>query len=138
MTYGFGFWRSGFRALIPWIYKADNGNPWNYLDSSTMDFMVRTADDGSPVPVTLWEAFREGIDDGRYVTTLERWIERARAAGREDLVAAASADLRLVSESIAVQTKYKYDGLWDPESFDVFRWLIARRILELQTALAWR
>jgi hypothetical protein len=138
MTYGFGFWRSGFRTLIPWIYKADGGNPWNNLDSSYMDFMVRTDDDGSPIPVTLWEAFREGIDDGRYITTLERWIARARAAGRDDLAQAAAADLQFVWDSVEVQTKYKYDGMWDPDTFDVFRWLIARRILELQTALAWR
>ncbi len=138
MTYGFGFWRSGFRALIPWIYKADVGNPWNYLDGSSMDFMVRTADDGSPIPVTLWEAFREGIDDGRYITTLERWVERARAAAREDLAEAAAADLRLVWDAIEVQTKYKYEGMWDPDAFDAFRWLLARRILELQEALAWR
>jgi hypothetical protein len=138
MTYGFGFWRSGFRTLIPWIYKADGGNPWNNLDTSYMDFMVRTADDGSPIPVTLWEAFREGIDDGRYITTLERWAKRARAAGREDLAQAAEADLKFVWDAIDVQIKYKYDGMWDPDAFDVFRWLLARRILETQTALAWR
>ena len=138
MTYGFGFWRSGFRALIPWIYKADGGNPWNNLDSSYMDFMVRTADDGSPIPVTLWEAFREGIDDGRYITTLERWIERAKAAGRDDLAQAAAADLKFVWDAVEVQTKYKYDGMWDADAFDVCRWLLACRILELQTALAWR
>ena len=78
------------------------------------------------------------LDFPDFADDLDGVIERARAAGREDLAAAASADLRLVSESIAVQTKYKFDGLWDPESFDVFRWLIARRILEMQTALAWR
>jgi hypothetical protein len=138
LTYGFGFWRSGFRALIPWIYKADVGNPWNNLDSSTMDFMVRTADDGSPIPVTLWEAFREGIDDGRYITTLERWIERAKAAGCDDLAQAAAADLQFVWDAIDVQTKYKFEGMWDPDAFDVFRWMLARRILEVQTALAWR
>ena len=138
MTYGFGFWRSGFRTLIPWIYKAEGGNPWNNLDTSYMYFMVRTAYDGSPIPVTLWEAFREGIDDGRYITTLEHWIERAKAAGRDDLAQAASDDLKFVWDAIDVQIKYKYDGMWDPDAFDVFRWMIARRILEMQTALTWR
>ena len=27
MTYGFGFWRSGFRALIPWIYSPAPATP---------------------------------------------------------------------------------------------------------------
>jgi len=135
MTYGFGFWRSGFRALTPWIYQSSTSDPWNYLDGGYMDFFNRTDDDASPIPVALWEAYREGIDDGRYVTTLERWIERAREAGHADLAKAAEADLRFVWDAIEVQEKYKYDGLWDPEAFDAFRWLLARQILGLQEAV---
>ena len=44
MTYGFDFWRSGFRASTPWIYQAVIGDPWNYLDGSAMDFFNRTDD----------------------------------------------------------------------------------------------
>jgi len=138
MTYGFGFWRSGFRTLIPWIYKYDAGNPWNYLDSHYMDFFNRTDDDGSTLPVTLYEAYREGIDDGRYITTLRHWIQRAKQAGREKLARDAGADLAYVWDAVRVRIKYKYDGLWDPEAFDVYRWILARRILELQDALEWR
>lgn len=138
MTYGFGFWRSGFRTLIPWIYKSEGGNPWNYLDSTYMDFFNRTADDGGPIPVAMYEAYREGIDDGRYITTLKRWIERAKTAGRDDLVRKAEADLAYIWDAIDVQIKYKYDGMWDPDAFDVYRWILAQRILELQGALAWR
>lgn len=135
MTYGFGFWRSGFRALTPWIYQSISGDQWNYLDSTSMDFFNRTADDAAPIPVTLWEAYREGIDDGRYVTTLQRTIARAREAGLAELADAAQADLDLVWNAIRVQEKYKTDGLWDPEAFDVYRWLIASRIIDLQSAL---
>ncbi len=138
MTYGFGFWRSGFRALIPWIYKHETGNPWNYLDSTYMDFFNRTADDGDTIPVAMYEAYREGIDDGRYLTTLQHWIRRAREAGRNDLAERAARDLEFLRDSINVQTKYKYTGMWDPEAFDVYRWMIAQHILELQGALAWR
>ncbi len=135
MTYGFGFWRSGFRALTPWIYQAVVSDPWNYLDGSAMDFFNRTADDGGPIPCTLWEAYREGIDDMRYVTTLRRWIERAREAGLKRQADEADAELKFVWDSIDVQEKYKYDGLWEPETFDVYRWIIARQILRLQEAL---
>ncbi|NOY81132.1 MAG: hypothetical protein GXP31_09020 [Kiritimatiellaeota bacterium] len=135
MTYGFGFWRSGFRALTPWIYQAVIGNPWNYLDGGAMDFFNRTDDDGSPIPVTLWEAYREGIDDGRYLATLDRWIDRARAAGKTDAVREAQADRRLLWEAIPVMPKYKYEVDWTPETFDVFRWLLAQRILKLKAAL---
>ena len=138
MTYGFGLWRSGFRTLIPWIYKSEGGNPWNYLDGTYMDFFNRTADDASPIPVAMYEAYREGIDDGRYIATLKRWMERAKNAGRDDLVQKAEADLAYIWGAIDVQIKYKYDGMWDPAAFDVYRWILAQRILELQGALAWR
>jgi len=138
MTYGFGFWRSGFKALTPWIYQSVVGDPWNYLDGAYMDFFNRTDDEGRPIPCVLWECYREGIDDVRYVTTLRRWIARAREAGRTKKADAAEKELKFVWDSIDVQEKYKYDGLWDPETFDVYRWLIAKQILDLQEALGTR
>jgi hypothetical protein len=135
MTYGFGFWRSGFRALTPWIYQSIQGDQWNYLDGDCMDFFNRTDDDASPIPVSMWEAYREGIDDGRYITTLQRTIARAREAGKTALADAAQADLDLVWNAVRVQEKYKEDDLWDPDAYDVYRWLIASRIIELQSAL---
>jgi len=160
MTYGFGFWRSGYKGLIPWMYQRDLGNPWNYLDGEYSDVLVRTADDGSPIPVVTWEVYREGIDDMRYITTLEHWIERAKAAGREDLANAGREDLDFVWNSIKVQEKYKDDGqpevkwhntnkppvtpvggrlengMWEPAVFDTMRWILASRILEIQNALS--
>ena len=78
MTYGFGFWRSGFLTLIPWIYSSSNGDPRNYLDGSSMDFFNRWEPDGKPVPVAQWEAYREGYDDYRYLYTLEQLIAEAK------------------------------------------------------------
>ncbi len=78
MTYGFGFWRSGFLTLIPWIYSSSTGDPFNYLDGSSMDFFNRHEPDGTPIPVAMWEAYREGYDDYRYVYTLEQLIAEAK------------------------------------------------------------
>ena len=132
MTYGFGFWQSGYRCLIPWIYQSMGGDPWNYLDASTSDFFNRTADDGSPIPVALWEAYREGIDDHRYVTTLERAISRASEEGHKEAAANARATLDQILAAMNVQTKYKNEGLWSAETFDAWRWAIAEHILALQ------
>jgi len=138
MTYGFGFWRSGFRTLIPWIYSSSTGDPFNYLDGRSMDFFNRSEPDGTPIPVTLWEAYREGYDDARYIHTLETWIEQARRHPAPKARAAAetaSRELQALWDAIRVQEKYKYDGLWAPEEFDVRRWIVARRILTLQDEL---
>jgi hypothetical protein len=138
MTWGFGFWKSGFKTLIPWIYQASVGNPWNYLDGSAMDFMNRSTPEGQPIPVALWEAFREGIDDGRYVYSLAQRIEEAKRKGGKaaELARQAEQDLKYVWEAIEVQEKYKYDRLWAGADFDAYRWLLAARICELQEALA--
>lgn len=132
MTYGFGFWNSGFRCLIPWIYQSSGGSQWNYLDSSSSDFVNRTDADGTPIPVTLWVAYREGRDDGRYLNTLEKWIAAAEEAGFAAEAQAARDDIELVRSSINLQTKYKIHGLWSAETFDVYRWLLAKRIMDLQ------
>ncbi|NLF70654.1 MAG: DUF4091 domain-containing protein [Candidatus Anammoximicrobium sp.] len=139
MTYGFGFWRSGFLTLIPWIYSSSTGDPFNYLDGPSMDFFNRHEPDGTPIPVALWEAYREGYDDYRYVYTLEQLIAEAKQrpqAACQDAAAAAQRELQAVWDAIRVQAKYKYDGLWSPAEFDVYRWLIAQQILSVQQALA--
>jgi hypothetical protein len=134
MTYGFGFWRSGFRTLIPWIYQSSTGDPFNYLDGSSMDFFNRSEPDGTPMPVAMWEAYREGYDDYRYVYTLQTLIDKARAQGKQAEADAAEKELRSVWDAIRVQEKYKYDDLWAPEEFDVYRWVVARAILKLHDA----
>ncbi|MCY2954915.1 MAG: hypothetical protein NTU53_23545 [Planctomycetota bacterium] len=138
MTYGFGFWRSGFLALIPWIYSASNGDPFNYLDGSSMDFFNRHEPDGSLIPVAMWEAYREGYDDYRYVYTLEQLItegsKSSKAAAREAAVVA-KRELQSVWNGIRVQDKYKDAGLWSPAEFDVYRWIIARQIMAMKEAL---
>jgi hypothetical protein len=135
MTYGFGFWRSGFLTLNPWIYQATIGDPWNYLDGSSMDFFNRSEQDGAPIPVAMWEAYREGYDDYRYIHTLEQIIARAKKIGKPatmEAAAKAEKELKFVWDAIRVQSKYKHDDLWSPAEFDVYRWMVARQILALQ------
>ncbi|MCX7010494.1 MAG: hypothetical protein NTY53_25170, partial [Kiritimatiellaeota bacterium] len=113
------------------------GDPWNYLDGSSMDFFNRSEPDGTPVPVAMWEAYREGYDDYRYIYTLEQAIAAAKRSGKSAaLVAAAHAEqeLKFVWDSIRVQAKYKHDDLWSPTAFDVYRWLVARQIMALTEA----
>jgi hypothetical protein len=99
-----------------------------------MDFFNRSEPDGRPIPVTLWEAYRQGYNDYRYIYTLERRIAAARRDRRPAVQAAAAAaqsELDTVWHAIRVQPKYKYDGMWPAEDFDAYRWLIARQIMAL-------
>ena len=85
--------------------------------------------------MTLWEAYREGIDDHRYVFTLETAIARARAAGHADAVGRAQAVIDQMATSLAVQPKYKDENLWSAEAFDAWRWSLAEQIVSLQKLL---
>jgi hypothetical protein len=138
MTYGFGFWRSGFVRLIPWIYQYSIGDPENYLDGDNMDFLVRSQPDGTPVPVALWEGFREGYDDMRYIYTLAQAIAQAKASPSAALQAEAAAAqhvLDSVWSAVPVLPQYQYSGFWSPEEMDVRRWQIAERAERLQRML---
>jgi hypothetical protein len=111
------------------------GDPFNYLDGSAMDFFNRHEPDGTPIPVAMWEAYREGYDDYRYVTTLEQLVaeaQRSENPAAREAATTAEKELKSVWDSIRVQAKYKYDGLWSPAEFDVYRWLIAQQILAVQ------
>ncbi|MBI2302839.1 MAG: hypothetical protein HYU66_28365 [Armatimonadetes bacterium] len=135
-TYGFGFWRSGFVTLIPWIYGWTVGNPFNNLDGSSADFFNRPGPDGTVWPVPMWEAYREGYDDYRYVYTCGQLIAQAKKAGKTKEAAAAQAVLDEVWRAIEVKPKYKLDSdVWGYREFDLRRWQIAREILHLQGAL---
>ncbi len=135
MTYGFGLWQSGYKALIPWIYSSYSHDQWNNLDSRSADFGVRTAPDGRPIPTPLWEAYREGIDDGKYIFTLETFIARARERGFAKEAAAAQADLDLIKNNILIQPKYRDKNLWAADTFDAYRWLMAENIMKLDELL---
>ncbi len=135
MTYGFGLWNSGFRCLIPWIFAGTSGSQWNYLDCKTMDFCNRTDMDGSVIPVTLWAAYAEGMDDGRYINTLEKLIAQARDDGFQQAADSAQTAIDFIRSSIYVQPKYKTDDLWDADAFDAYRWLLATEIIKLQKTM---
>ena len=138
MTYGFGFWRSGFLRLIPWIYQYSIGDPFNYLDGDNMDFMVRSEADGTPLPVALWEGFREGYDDMRYIYTLQQTIADARESQSGAIHAEAAEAQRVLDavwNAIPVLPQYQYGRgqarFWSPDEMDVYRWMIAERLERL-------
>lgn len=130
-TFGFAFWNSGFQGMIPWNYQDSYGDQWNFLDGPVADALNRTADDGSVIPSANWVAFREGLDDGRYIYTLERWIETARRHGYKDAAAAAEAELLNIRNSIPPIERFHNEDVWNPEALDTLRWQMAEWIMKL-------
>jgi len=112
--YGFFFWKMakyGVRGKVEWYYNLNN----------EQGSVVRT--DGATVYPTLdYERSREGIDDLRYLVTLERLVAEAKKAGRAAAEVAKAEDL-LKSLADAIKddwTMYTSGGERFPaDGFDV-------------------
>jgi hypothetical protein len=76
---GYWLWRSPLMAHVPWKYYSYGGSPFDDLDSDRHDFAYAAPHPSKPEMVSTleWESFREGYDDLRYLTTLERETVRA-------------------------------------------------------------
>ncbi|MDP2984617.1 MAG: DUF6067 family protein [Candidatus Latescibacter sp.] len=130
MTYGYGFWRSGYSTLIPWHWRWQSGpDPFDYLKGNTTSGCgQRIDDDGTVIPTAYWECFREGYDDARYIYTLENTIVRREGStdpACRKLTLEGRKLLQGIWSSIRVQEKYMDDGLWASGDFDAWRWRMA-------------
>ncbi len=83
---GYYQYKLGARATYYFAYMEFAGDPWVDLDSSNRDWNVVYPSMTSPFhdPTLEWEAMREGVDDYRYLATLQAAIDGARKAGRAE------------------------------------------------------
>jgi hypothetical protein len=78
---GFYLWISPIKIHVPWMYYYYNMNPMDCTDGPELrggDFAYAVPDPhdrAAMIPTRHWEAYREGVDDMRYLRTLERLVE---------------------------------------------------------------
>jgi hypothetical protein len=129
MTYGFGFWRSGYTTLIPWHWCwTTASDPFDYLRGRHSGCGQRMDDDGEVIPAVYWVCFREGHDDARYIYTLQQAIVQRQDAADPACQAAVREGRRILQETwkaIRVQPKYLAGGMWSAEEFQAIRWRLA-------------
>ncbi|MBN1445541.1 MAG: hypothetical protein JW957_05495 [Candidatus Omnitrophica bacterium] len=77
-NYGLLLWKMGYDGIFNYVYQHSSGNNgWNDFDDAKMRDLNYTYSTVNGVIDTLaWEGLREGIDDVRYVKTLEKVIEK--------------------------------------------------------------
>ena len=135
MTYGFGFWRSGYTTLIPWNWNWTPGNDqFDYLRGSHSGCGQRIGEDGEVIPAVYWDCFREGNDDARYIYTLQQAAFQREGSPNAECRRAVAGAKKLLQETwdaINIQQKYLADGMWPSEEFNTRRWLLAQAISEL-------
>jgi len=97
---GYYLWLSPLRIHVPWMYYSFKGNPFDATDGPRLrggDFAYAVPDpedSARMIPTRHWEAFREGIDDLRYLTTLQSLAQERPATAASDAALAWLARLR--------------------------------------------
>jgi len=91
------------------------------------------------VPTQAWENIREGVDDARYVRTLERAIARARQSGSARAAAVADRAQKtldwILDRTHPTLSYYTAEvGFWDASVYDALRRRLARAIVQLKEA----
>ena len=151
----------GCSGQLFWAYKYMQGNPYNDLDCDGGDWLCQYPPYGKHKGGSAieWEAHREGIDDLRYIITLEYLISQARKENRAGAADAAQKVLDSITgsfdwnkfreKSIYWDSKwtetwekdgkryasgqYNIPNGWKVEDYDLARRRIADEIIKLQT-----
>jgi hypothetical protein len=139
---GFFFWKTGATGQYYWAYQYPRGNPYVELDG--IDWCAAYPGDDGPIPTIEWEALREGIDDFRYVYTLERAIDGARRLQSAEALRAAKEAERLLNQlrEDIVADLHEYDrqgvnfhtnSIWPTATYDDWRGRIAEMIVRVHS-----
>lgn len=138
MTYGFGFWRSGYTVMIPWHWRwiTYGKDSFDYLRGTRSGCGQRITETGEIIPAVYWECFREGVDDNRYIYTLQSEIvnrEGSTDAACQAVLVKAKAFLQKTWDEIRVQEKYLDANVsLHDNDFDNLRWQMAQLIQQLR------
>ena len=77
-NFGLALWKADYDGAMDFAYQWAYGHIWNDFDSEKFRDHCFTYPTVNGVVGTIqWEGFREGVDDVRYITTLEKAIETA-------------------------------------------------------------
>lgn len=72
LNYGVVLWANGYDGAMPYAYQHCFGSCWNDVDHAKYrDHNLTYPTVDGVISTIAWEGFREGIDDVRYLTTLE-------------------------------------------------------------------
>lgn len=125
-NYGLLLWKYEYDGASTNAYQHTFGATWNDFDHRTYrahTIAYPTAD--GVIDTIAWEGYREGVDDVRYVTTLEKAIEAAKKSQdptRKNSAGAAEDFLRRLKTGTDIETG----------DLDAIRQAIINRILDLK------
>jgi hypothetical protein len=135
---GVWFWSTGAEGQGYWVYQSRwrRTRPFQDLegDLHAHDYVAYPDLDG-PIPTVQWECIRMGIDDARYLYTLEAAIAAHRGTAQAAAAERFLAQLRAAMPKcvkLPDNTWVLYDCPWKPGEFSRLRREVVRHILEVQ------
>lgn len=138
LSWGFYLWATGAIGRSQEFYQMATGDPYNFFDGRYPDDMIACVLPGpdGPIPLLSYEEIREGVDDYRYVLTLENLIKEAKNKGRIKESIVAENTLKKVRDQINPDLDYYTEtNLPEGRFYDNFRWQIAAEIIKLEEGL---
>jgi len=145
LTFGFYVTKLGAAGITQWadqwpFPKPMHNPPYNPYDGLDGMWFFAYPSKNGPIPTVWSETTREGIDDAKYVHTLNLLIEKAeKAESQEAREAGKNAQIEMEKILDNFQGSKGLLGTMRiaiaPSSYDIFRWKIAQHILRLQNLL---
>jgi len=137
---GFYFWNSPYTRHNPWTYQYFCGKIFDDTDGATSDhayaYSHRKKGYAPTLPTLKWEAFREGVDDLRYIYTLQIAIQKNKDnPDKQQEVQDAKDFLRMIKDELndyGPDVEGIREGYDDLDIYQNYRYEIAQLILALQ------
>ena len=106
-TAGYYFAKSKARTMFYFAYMLFEGDPYLDWDGGNRDWNVVFPSMDSPFhdPTVEWESLREGVDDYRYIYTLQQSIKKADKAGKKTEAGAADRVLADIMKKVSSNGK---------------------------------
>ncbi len=126
---GFGFFRRDAAAMYYWHYQHICGDPFDDLDANCREHCAAYPGPDGPIPTLDWEGVGEGVDDLRYINTLNLAIEQAKKRGGPAAAAAerARGELKALLEADTTTSAYDFMSKLSDDEFHGLR----RKVVDL-------
>lgn len=133
-TTGFYFYFTGAEALYWWVYNWQKGNGYFDLDNDERETgAVICSETGDIISTIWWESLREGIDDLRYLTTLEERIRNCKDDSLrkkwEELIKRMKEVCKIGTDEFGKTIEFLQQ---EPETLDIWRKEIAGILKEIE------
>ena len=122
---GFNMYIGNWEGRYFWNLSSRRNNVWNDFDHSAKDsVMIYPGKDGEIIPTLQLETMRQGIDDFRYLVTVDQLAAKA-VKSANPVVREAGKKVQGEMLKLKKEMPFFFNDEWDVRNFDRYRWRVA-------------